>query len=325
MDPNWAGMEAEINRRLSERARGGHGVLAVEDLRGLGLSETMIHTRRASGCLVPVLKGVYKLPGTVLTERGRFRAAVCSAGAGACLSRRSALALHGLIRSKGVVHVTRPGGAARCNRSLARSRDETAFEVRYHQTRWLPDDHITVVSGIRATTVERSLRDFAGDAKKGEIARALSQGERERVICWDTLDELVRDSVGHAGIKRLRREVAAWDPVMADAASDPEERFLLMIRDSVVPKPSTNVTIGSHIADFYWPALGLVVELDPYGTHRGRESFHRDHRKSVELEAMGLRVIRFTWDDLYRHEERTVRELEQIVTRQADIRGEANS
>ena len=67
-----------------------------------------------------------------------------------------------------------------------------------------------------------------------------------------------------------------------------------------------------------------MVELDPYGTHKGYEQFHRDRRKSIALERMGLRVIRVTWQDLYHHPERLLAELRDIMLQQARLHGVTN-
>lgn len=317
MGSPWTGHEADLNRRLREVVRRQDGIVTLDQLFRLGLSPTMIRSRVRSGRLVPVLKRAFTLPGSRLGERGRWRAAVESAGRGTFLSHASSLALHGLARDYAPIHLVSLSGAFRGRASREVLSSEEDFRVELHQTRRLPDEHVTEVGGIRATTVERALLDFAATAGEVAIVKALSQGERERKIRWDALGQILTSTRGHRGAGRLRREVERWDPSFAEARSDPEEDFLLMIRRHGLPMPMVNVPVGPFVADFFWRSLDLVVELDPWGTHRGRESFHRDHRKSVELEARGLRVIRFTWEDLYRHEARTARELAKIIESQA--------
>lgn len=170
-------------------------------------------------------------------------------------------------------------------------------------------------------TVERAMLTFAGEASESEISKALSQGERERCLCWKTLKTMVESTNGIRGLGRLKRQIAQWNPAFADAASDPEEDFLALIVKAGLPLPVVNQPIGDVIPDFLWKELGLVVELDPYGTHKGYERFHRDRRKGVLLESQGLRVIRFTWNDLYHHPERTMRELQEIMAIQSATKG----
>ena len=51
--------------------------------------------------------------------------------------------------------------------------------------------------------------------------------------------------------------------------------------------------IGDYIADFYCAKAGLVIELDGSG-HYAYSKEVKDEMRTVELERMGLRVIRFT-------------------------------
>ena len=98
MDPRWAGKERELNRQMRDMALESNGILSLDSLATLGMSKGMIHTRATSGRLIPVLRGVYTLPGTRLTLRGGCRAAAASAGPLVAVSHESALALHGLVR-----------------------------------------------------------------------------------------------------------------------------------------------------------------------------------------------------------------------------------
>ncbi|MCB0860169.1 MAG: DUF559 domain-containing protein [Solirubrobacterales bacterium] len=308
-----------MNRSLRDSVLTGGGVVTGPELRALGFSRQMVYRRRRSGLLIPVLRDVYTLPGTQLGSRGRQRAAVHSGGSGCVLSHRSSLALHGLVRDKLPVHVSRKGGGSRTRGVPVKESSEFGFRVVSHQSRSFPASQITEVGGIRTTTVERALVEFCADAKPAEIGKALSQGERERVLCWETLDEILAAASGRKGVGRLRAELDFWHPAFADAESEPEEDLLRLIRARSLPMPEANVFLDPYKADFLWPKLKLVVELDPYGTHKGRESFHRDRRKSVELEARGYRVIRFTWEDVYKHPERTLRELDRIMRQQAAL------
>src|SRR5690349_8342065 len=100
MDNRRGGRGRLLTGEIAKAVKSGHGVVTIEELGSLGLTRSMITSRLSSGQLVPVLRGVVTLPGVVLAEKGQWRASVCSSGA-AFLSRRSALALHGLIRDRG--------------------------------------------------------------------------------------------------------------------------------------------------------------------------------------------------------------------------------
>ncbi|MBQ9768584.1 MAG: endonuclease domain-containing protein [Clostridia bacterium] len=58
--------------------------------------------------------------------------------------------------------------------------------------------------------------------------------------------------------------------------------------------------IGNYIVDFYIHSKGIVIELD------GSQHFEEEHEKSdkkrdTELNKLGLRVIRYTNDDIKKH------------------------
>ncbi len=315
MDPPSKRPVGELNRQIREVALTKDNVLVVEDLLDLGLTRRMIETRVSAGLLVPILKGSYALPGARLRLRGRCRAAVGSVSERVVVSHASALALHGLVRDTGGIHlVGRPGVFRSSNRWRS---EEFGFRVIRHETRFLPLEHLTEVTGIRATTVERALRDFASTATPSQITKALTQGEKERSFCWGKLRSIVASSSGHRGMGILHTEIEEWHKVFADTSSDGEIDFLRMIRSRNLPIPEVNEALGRFVPDFLWRHLCLAVELDPYGTHSGLASHRQDHRKGIELEIGGLRVIRFTNEDLYQHEERTATELITVMEQQA--------
>ena len=242
-------------------------------------------------------------------------------GPGCVVSHGSALALHGLVPERLPVHVTKTGGPVRTDGAPVKASREFGFRVRSHQTRCLPADQITTVDGIRSTTVERGLLEYSAASSRAEIGKALSQGERERNLCWDQLRALADRANGYRGAGLLRAEIDFFHPAFVDAESEPEEDFLRVLRRRTLPMPQVNVWLEPYKVDFLWPHLLLVVELDPLSTHSGTDRFFKDRRKSVELEARGLRVIRLTGFDLYQEEGRTAWELERIMRNQADLLG----
>ena len=56
--------------------------------------------------------------------------------------------------------------------------------------------------------------------------------------------------------------------------------------------------MAGYEVDAYWPAHRLIVEVDGYRFHSGRQAFERDRRKDAALQAAGNRVVRVTWSRL---------------------------
>lgn len=321
MDRGWVGNESELNRLVREIALTNDNVLTTADLLGLGITLRMIRKRVALGGLVPILKGSYALPGARLKLHGRCRAAVGSVSPRVVVSHASALALHGLETDPWAVHLTGESGVFRGNGSGRWMSTNFGFRVIRHETRSLPADQITEVGGIRVTSVERAIRDYASTAKPAELNKVLIQAEKEAKLCWGKLRSLVASSSGHKGMGILNTEIEGWHEAFVDTSFDTEADFLLMLRDENLPIPEVNVRLGSYVPDFLWRYLKLAVELDPYSTHKGLASHRQDHRKGIELEVSGLRVIRFTGEDLYGHRSRTGGELRSIMEQQAALLG----
>ena len=76
--------------------------------------------------------------------------------------------------------------------------------------------------------------------------------------------------------------------------SDLEGAFLRLCRRHGLPEPERNVRVGPFTVDFLWRDEGLVVETDGYAAHRGRQAFLDDRARELELSARGLRLRRFS-------------------------------
>ena len=59
-----------------------------------------------------------------------------------------------------------------------------------------------------------------------------------------------------------------------------------------MPEPETQVRIGRYRVDFLWRRQRLVIEVDGYIYHRGRQAMRDDNDRDLELELLGFRVVR---------------------------------
>ena len=123
------------DREIADLAERQHGVVARRQLLELGLGRDAIRGRVASGRLHRMHPGVYAVGHQVVSQKGRWMAAVLACGAGAALSHRSAAALWGIATFRGAIEVTSP----RSTRSRG--------AIRRHCAR-LPSDEVTVRDGI---------------------------------------------------------------------------------------------------------------------------------------------------------------------------------
>jgi Protein of unknown function (DUF559) len=78
-----------------------------------------------------------------------------------------------------------------------------------------------------------------------------------------------------------------------------------------LPVPAFNALVegeaGTHEVDVYWAEQKLAIQLDGFEFHRTRRDHERDAASNRDLELVGIRVMRLTWDDVTVHGERTLR------------------
>ena len=188
------GDSIDRERRFLVLAERQHGVLALHQLRALGLSAPGVRRRVARGRLHRVHRGVYALGRADLPAEGRWMAAVLACGEGALLSHWSAVVLRELLR----------GGGARIDVTVAGRRCVSRPGLRVHRPRCLDDADRGVVRGIPCTSVPRTLLDLAQIASPRTLERACDQAEVLGVLDMIAVGDLLARSGGHPGIRRLR-------------------------------------------------------------------------------------------------------------------------
>ena len=283
---------AEPDRLIGELAGRQHGVVAGRQLRALGLSVHHIRTRTRTGRLHRCHRDVYAVGHRSLGRHGRWLAAVLACGDGAVLSHTAAAALWQIVGPRGPtapnVDVTVPSGAA--------GRRQPGLIV--HRCRDLFPEESTAHDGVPVTTPARTILDLAACIGFRSLERMADEAERLRLCGTADLEKVVAAHRGRRGAGALRRLLAAHAIGSTATRSELEERFLALCRRRRLPPPLVNVPLLDYVADFYWPAARLVVEVDGHGTHGTRVAFERDRDRDSHLAAHGYRTLRFTWRDL---------------------------
>jgi very-short-patch-repair endonuclease len=271
---------------LAELAVRQWGVISLGQLQGLGLGARAVQQRASVGRLHRVHRGVYAVGHTVLRVEGRRLAAVLACGEGAVLSHRSAAAHWGLLDT----------AATRIDVTGSRARRGGAG-IRLHRSRSLDARDTTSHEGMPITTVARTLLDLAAGIQLHRLERALAQAERLRLYDHRAISDVITRANGHRG-RTVLAQATAHDPKFT--RSELEAWFLQLVRDAGLEEPEVNLPLSAPDhprlgVDFCWPSHRLIVELDGWESHRTRAAFEADRRKDGALQAIGWRVVRFTW------------------------------
>jgi very-short-patch-repair endonuclease len=252
-----------------------------------GLGSDGISRRVRDGRLHRLHPGVYAVGHRLLVPNGHRLAAVLACGPGAALSHGSAAALHGLWQPGAGMHVTVPRHGPHSRRELV-----------VHRVRRLAEEDVMTIDGIRVTTVARTALDVADHSPPRIVANLLERAEREHVFDLAELRATIDRNPGRRGAKVLTDALDVEPPSKRDL----QWRFLKLCRDHGLPEPEREVPIGPYHVDFLWRQARLVVETDGRAWHEVRVAFERDRQRDLHLAALGLQVLRVTW---------------QMVTRQA--------
>jgi very-short-patch-repair endonuclease len=267
-------------REVARVAARQHGIVTLEQLEGLGISQRAVSRRAAAGYLHRLHRGVYAVGHRGITVEGRWLGAVFACGDGAALSHRSAAGLWGLLRPVAApVHVTAP--------TTAGVRQQLG--IRVHRSRTLTATEVVFRNRIPVTSLHRTLADLRRAGDGAELHRATRQAE---------VLGLVADP---AGEERTNGEL--------------ERRFLLLCRRHGLPEPEVNVRVAGHLVDFHWREDRLVVETDGYRYHRGATAFEDDHGRDLDLRAAGYAVSRFTYRQVVDEPGRVVRAVAADLSR----------
>lgn len=274
--------------RLADRQ---HGVVARRQLLALGVGRRAIESRLARRVLVPLHRGVYAFGHRRLRVEGRWLAAVLATGDGAVLSHRDAAALHGLRPPPRSAKVTvSTTGAARST---------AALWVR--RRRLLTADDVTRIQAIPVTSVARTLVDLAPMLTAAQLASALGEADRRQLLDLVAVEAAARRTWGRhgQGHARLKGALAAHERAGALLLRSPlEERFLDLVLRAGLPRPRLNARVAGREVDALWPQERVIVELDGWAHHRGRQAAGADRAKANALQLAGFVVLRFLHGDV---------------------------
>jgi hypothetical protein len=209
-------------------------------------------------------------------------AAVLRCGPAAVLSHASAAAAWGI----------RPQGNGPIEVSVAANASSRPRGVRVHRRADLRQCDMAVLERIPVTSPALTLVDLAARLAPPELEAAINEANKHDLIAPDTLRRQLEDFPRHFGLARLRRLLDRDTFVLTD--SELERRFIPIAREAGLPVPLTGEHMNGFRVDFFWPALGLVVETDGLRYHRTPAQQARDRLRDQAHAAAGLTALRFS-------------------------------
>lgn len=259
-----------------------------------GFSDAAIAHRLRIGRWVRLHPGVYGVAGAPESLERRVTAACLAAGPDAVASHGAAGGLWALeLPGDAPVEVTVP----------FRSAPEVQG-VAVHRTRRLLPTERTHLRGIPVTSPSRTLVDLAGRYGVEPLEDAVDELVRRGVLEIDVfLRYLDQPHVrARAGTRKLR--AICHDRRTGVPESAAEARLLRTLREGRLPLPERQLEIrtgaGRFRVDFAYPEQRVALEVDGYAFHSGRRRWQADRARQNALEALGWRVLRFSWADVTR-------------------------
>lgn len=215
--------------------------------------------------------------------------------AGFIYSHVSAARLHGLYlwQADEFIHITQSGKPS----GIGFGKD-----TRVH-SRALAREETTSISGVRVTTLERTVVDCC-----------LTMGYKQSLILTDhalrlgaSMGKLLVEAAklrAHRGIRTLRNVLRN-----ADGRSESPGETLTrdLMRELLIELPELQLWIttrlGNHRADFAWPHRRLILEFDGKGKYFDYrptdEAIFRERKRESALIEAGWTVLRIEWKDLF--------------------------
>lgn len=155
---------------------------------------------------------------------------------------------------------------------------------------------------------------MAATIRFDRLQRMIERSEELRLFDLTAIESVLARNVGHHGGGPLREALALYKPTPF-TRSGIERRFLSLVEEAGLPRPTTGFNELGFELDVYWPEHRFAVELDTYETHGTRAAFERDRIRQEDLKLAGIEMIRVTGVRLEREPEKVIERVGRLLRR----------
>ena len=301
----------QIESLIGSIAATQYGLITMDQALSAGITRDAIRRRVRAGSLIEVAPQVFRVVGAPRSWQQRAMAASLWVGENGAVGRATAAALYRLdgFAPPVAIDVVTPRELKSRQRLLNVRR--TPF--------WIDEDR-TEVGGIGITSIQRTLIDVAGNVGEERLEIALEDALRRRLTdperIMRRLDMLPANQRGRVTLTRLLTERGAKRP----AESGLEVKVIRLLREEGYPPPLRQKVLdddGRFVGrvDLVWPERRLVLEVDSFRFHSGRQAWDRDRERRNALTALGWVVLHVTSKMLDEQQEPLLRDLARAYHR----------
>ncbi|WP_246460717.1 endonuclease domain-containing protein [Streptomyces himalayensis] len=191
----------------------------------------------------------------------------------------------------------------------------------YHSP--LKQHEVTVRRSLRVTSPARTIADLLCTRPRDEAVVAADSALSRRRVDGVWRPALVRREDVAAALTTRRRRVAqarTWLELADARSGSPAETVARLRIHEVGLFPEVQVewlppNAGRRYSDFYFPAHGLLVEVEGYAYHGTRTAHQRDAMRFNELARCPQirKLLRFTAEDVYVRPEYVITEIRRAL------------
>jgi very-short-patch-repair endonuclease len=309
----------DADRIITEIAAEQHAAVSRRQLLDAGLSRRALEHRLATGRLLRVHAGVYRLAGHPPSALQSLTAACLAAGPGVAVSHRGAAFLHGI-----------GGIGPRPEVSVSGPRSPRPPGVLVHRVGQLVRPDVGTVDGLRCTRPARTVIDLAAVVGRAALAVALDDALSRRLLTCSYLRQRIEvlGRQGRAGTATLVDLLDDRADGRPQSTSEFERRLFELLRSGglPVPRPQFEVALpGGRTAfvDYAYPDVLLGIEADSFRHHASRTDWSRDRTRNNLLIAAGWRILPVTWDDVVTSPDELLALLDRSVRSNPHQRGQS--